>query len=95
MKKCGYACMNRRDFLAWSGGVATAAASFPTFPGEFAHAEERSQHATLEANASLPNFPEPENAKLQLRLQGKELEDHAEFLGLPLVHVYSGRRYPF
>ncbi len=39
MKKCRLPCINRRDFLAWSGGVATAAASFPLFPGEFAHAD--------------------------------------------------------
>lgn len=40
MKKCRIPCMNRRDFLALSGGVAGAAASFPLFPGEFAHADE-------------------------------------------------------
>lgn len=40
MKKSRLPIINRRDFLAMSGGVATAAASFPMFPGEFAHADE-------------------------------------------------------
>jgi len=32
--------MKRRDFLKWSGSVAAAAAAFPTFPGEFAAAQD-------------------------------------------------------
>ncbi len=40
MKKGRLPCINRRDFLAISGGIATAAANFPLFPGEFAHAAD-------------------------------------------------------
>ena len=39
MKKPSMPTVDRREFLKWSGCVATAAAAFPLFPGEFAHAE--------------------------------------------------------
>ncbi|MFQ5665962.1 MAG: molybdopterin oxidoreductase family protein [Candidatus Binatia bacterium] len=39
MKKCDLPIMGRRAFLKWSGCVATAAAAFPLFPGEFAAAD--------------------------------------------------------
>lgn len=48
MKKSRLPIINRRDFLAMSGGVATAAASFPMFPGEFAHADEIAKESATE-----------------------------------------------
>ncbi len=38
MKKPSIPLMDRRNFLKWSGCVATASATFPMFPGEFAEA---------------------------------------------------------
>jgi len=42
-KKFDLPCLNRRDFLRWSGGVMAAASAFPGFPGEFAHADAMTQ----------------------------------------------------
>jgi anaerobic selenocysteine-containing dehydrogenase len=39
MKKATKPIIDRRNFLKWSGGVMAAAATFPLFPGEFAHAD--------------------------------------------------------
>ena len=39
MKKFDLPCINRRDFLRWSGGVVAAASTFPLLPGELAHAD--------------------------------------------------------
>jgi anaerobic selenocysteine-containing dehydrogenase len=38
-KKFEFPCIDRREFLRWSGGVIAAASAFPGYPGEFAHAD--------------------------------------------------------
>jgi anaerobic selenocysteine-containing dehydrogenase len=49
MKKPTMPVIDRRCFLKWSGCVASAAAAFPGFPGEFAHADALEAAGALEA----------------------------------------------
>lgn len=51
MKKEMLPIINRRDFLKYSGTVATAAAAFKMFPGEFAHADEIAKSGALAGGA--------------------------------------------
>ena len=73
MKKHRLPCMNRRDFLGWSSGVAAAAASFPLFPGEFAHAEPIAEETSFKTRTAIFHFkfgptnkhPLPQKTKLK------------------------------
>jgi len=57
MKKCDFPCLNRRDFMKWSGGVVAAAATFPGFPGEFVTSEALAAEGGAERRTLLAACP--------------------------------------